>query len=73
MPLLFDPGERWEYGINIDWAGQAVERVSGQTLGALFREHIFRAAGDDQHGLQADARPARQAGQGCMPVGPTGR
>ena len=24
-PLLFDPGDRWEYGINIDWAGKMVE------------------------------------------------
>src|SRR5712692_2537042 len=23
-PLLFDPGERWNYGINIDWVGKAV-------------------------------------------------
>ena len=23
-PLLFDPGEKWEYGTNIDWAGQVV-------------------------------------------------
>jgi len=28
-PLLSDPGERWEYGINIDWAGKMVEAVSG--------------------------------------------
>ena len=28
MPLIFDPGERWDYGINIDWAGKAVEAVS---------------------------------------------
>src|SRR5206468_6839286 len=27
-PLLFDPGDRWEYGINIDWAGKMVEAVS---------------------------------------------
>jgi methyl acetate hydrolase len=45
LPLLFDPGERWEYGINIDWAGQAVERVSGQTLGTYFNEHIFAPLG----------------------------
>jgi methyl acetate hydrolase len=32
-PLLFDPGERWDYGINIDWAGKMVEAVSGQPLG----------------------------------------
>ena len=29
LPLVFDPGERWEYGINLDWAGRAVEAVSG--------------------------------------------
>ena len=29
-PLLFDPGERWDYGIGIDWAGKMVEAVSGQ-------------------------------------------
>jgi len=34
LPLIFDPGERWDYGINIDWVGKAVERVSGQRLGA---------------------------------------
>src|SRR5215470_10276369 len=25
LPLIFDPGDRWDYGINIDWAGKAVE------------------------------------------------
>jgi methyl acetate hydrolase len=44
-PLVFDPGERWEYGINIDWVGKAIERVSGQTLEAYFREHIFGPLG----------------------------
>jgi methyl acetate hydrolase len=32
-PLLFDPGERWFYGINIDWAGKMVEAASGKKLG----------------------------------------
>jgi methyl acetate hydrolase len=41
LPLVFDPGERWEYGINLDWAGRAIEAVSGQPLEAYFREHIF--------------------------------
>jgi CubicO group peptidase (beta-lactamase class C family) len=45
LPLLFDPGERWEYGINIDWAGQAVERVSGLRLGDYFQEYIFAPLG----------------------------
>src|SRR5207248_10523150 len=38
-PLLFDPGDRWEYGINIDWVGKMVEAVSGQTLDRYFQEH----------------------------------
>jgi methyl acetate hydrolase len=44
-PLAFEPGSRWEYGINIDWAGQMVERVSGQHLEDYFREHIFGPLG----------------------------
>jgi CubicO group peptidase (beta-lactamase class C family) len=40
-PLAFEPGERWEYGINIDWAGRMVETVSGQDLDAYMRENIF--------------------------------
>ena len=44
-PLMFDPGERWEYGINIDWVGKAVEAVSGQSLEIYFREHIFEPLG----------------------------
>jgi methyl acetate hydrolase len=52
QPLVFDPGERWEYGINIDWAGKVVEAVSGQTLGAYFAEHITGPLGmvDTQFG-----------------------
>ncbi len=40
MPLLFDPGARWNYGINIDFVGKAIEAVSGQTLEAYFAEHV---------------------------------
>lgn len=44
-PLLFDPGERWEYGINIDWAGKMVEAMSGQKLGAYLKANIFEPLG----------------------------
>jgi methyl acetate hydrolase len=40
-PLVFDPGDRWEYGINIDWVGKTVEHLSGQSIEDYFREHIF--------------------------------
>lgn len=45
MPLVFDPGERWEYGINLDWVGRAVEAVSGLPLEVYFRQRIFAPLG----------------------------
>ena len=44
-PPLFDPGDRWDYGINIDWAGKLVEAVSGQRLGDYLREHLLGPLG----------------------------
>jgi CubicO group peptidase (beta-lactamase class C family) len=44
-PLMFDPGDRWEYGIGIDWAGKMVEAASGQKLDRYFRDHIFGPLG----------------------------
>jgi methyl acetate hydrolase len=44
-PLLFDPGEAWEYGINIDWCGQVLEGVRGKRLGEVARERIFEPLG----------------------------
>ena len=46
-PLLFDPGDRWEYGIGIDWAGKLIEAASGQKLGQYFRENLLGPLGMD--------------------------
>jgi methyl acetate hydrolase len=45
LPLLYDPGEHWEYGINIDWAGKMIEKVSGQSLGLYLKHNIFDPLG----------------------------
>ena len=44
-PLLFDPGEGWEYGINIDWVGKIVENVSGQKLDAYLQQNVLGPLG----------------------------
>jgi methyl acetate hydrolase len=44
-PLNFDPGERWEYGINIDIVGRMVEVASGQDLETYFQRHICEPLG----------------------------
>ena len=40
MPLMFDPGESWEYSVATDWVGQAVEAVTGQTLGDYLKQYV---------------------------------
>ena len=55
-PLGFDPGERWEYGINIDIAGRMVEVASGQDLESYFRDHLFRPLGIADTGFVLQSR-----------------
>ena len=45
LPLMTDPGTRWEYGINIDYVGKAVEAVSGKRLDAYLSDHVFNPLG----------------------------
>jgi methyl acetate hydrolase len=44
-PLLFDPGEGWEYGSNIDWCGQIIEAITGNRLGEVLQSRIFEPLG----------------------------
>jgi methyl acetate hydrolase len=43
--LLHDPGERWTYGVNIDWLGRVVEQQRGKRLGEVMKERIFDPLG----------------------------
>jgi CubicO group peptidase (beta-lactamase class C family) len=45
QPLMFDPGEGWTYGINIDWAGVAIEAASGRRLDAYMAEAVLGPLG----------------------------
>ncbi|KAL6228678.1 hypothetical protein BDW75DRAFT_226482 [Aspergillus navahoensis] len=45
FPLLFAPGEGWEYGVGIDWAGFMVERVANMSLEDYFQQHIWAPLG----------------------------
>ena len=44
-PLSFEPGERWDYGIGIDWLCQVVEAVDGRRIDAYCQEEIFDPLG----------------------------
>jgi methyl acetate hydrolase len=44
-PMLFDPGDKWEYGSNLDWVGQVIEGITGQRLGEVLQTRIFDPLG----------------------------
>lgn len=45
QPLLFSPGDRWEYSLSVDVLGRLVEVVSGQSLDEFMRARIFQPLG----------------------------
>ncbi|PGH17761.1 hypothetical protein AJ79_00902 [Helicocarpus griseus UAMH5409] len=45
QPLIFQPGEGFEYGVGIDWAGIVVERITGILLNDYFHKYIFEPLG----------------------------
>lgn len=44
-PLGFDPGARWEYGVNIDWAGKVLEALTGETLSDYLDKNLLGPLG----------------------------
>ena len=41
IPLLFDPGKGWTYGIGIDWVGRLIESLTGEGLEVYCAANIF--------------------------------
>jgi methyl acetate hydrolase len=58
-PLMFDPGDRWEYGIGIDWLGQVVEKVDGRAIDDFCRDELFLPLGmqDTRFEVEPDMVP----------------
>lgn len=45
VPMVNDPGTLWEYGVNTDWLGLVVEKLSGQSLGSYLQQHVYAPLG----------------------------
>jgi CubicO group peptidase (beta-lactamase class C family) len=45
LPLLNDPGDKWNYGPSTAVLGMIVEKISGEPLEAYFQQHIFEPLG----------------------------
>jgi CubicO group peptidase (beta-lactamase class C family) len=70
-PLMFDPGERWQYGTNIDWVGRIVESVGGEPLDVHFRNTIFDPLGmkDTAFVISPEQRAREASGHRRLPDG----
>ncbi|KAI9047250.1 hypothetical protein LZ554_008703 [Drepanopeziza brunnea f. sp. 'monogermtubi'] len=59
LPLLFAPGESWDYGVGIDWAGWMVERVNGNvTLEDYIHRNIWVPLGVTSFSFSPKKNPA---------------
>jgi CubicO group peptidase (beta-lactamase class C family) len=45
LPLMFQPGEKWQYGLNSDLLGCLIEVISGMSLDDFLRKNIFEPLG----------------------------
>ncbi|PZA22645.1 serine hydrolase [Modestobacter versicolor] len=73
MPLLFQPGSEWNYGVSTDVLGRLVEVVAGKPLDEVFAERVFGPLGmtETSFGLRPDDDPASLAqlyGPGVVPM-----
>lgn len=51
VPLVFQPGTDWNYGVAIDVLGRVVEVASGQPLDSFFQERVFQPLGMQDTGF----------------------
>lgn len=58
LPLLHDPGSHWTYGMGTAILGEAIERITSESLDQFFESHIFKPLGmhDTGYVLKSDKR-----------------
>lgn len=75
--LTYEPGTKWHYGMNLDWAGFVLEAITGKSLGEYITENIFIPAnmksctfhlGSDKDAVAAHIRTSN--GLSVAPFGP---
>ncbi|PTA42702.1 serine hydrolase [Micromonospora sp. RP3T] len=73
LPLLFQPGTSWNYGVSTDVLGRLVEVVSGQSLDAFFAERILHPLGMTDTRWWVDAADAKRLAALYAPHPATGQ
>lgn len=58
LPLLHDPGSQWTYGMGTAVLGEAIERITSESLDKFYESHIFQPLGmhDTGYNLKPEKR-----------------
>jgi CubicO group peptidase (beta-lactamase class C family) len=71
LPLLFQPGARWEYSVAVDVQGRLIEVLTGKKFSEALSERVLRPLGMVDTSFQVPAaKLARAAQPGQKPNGP---
>ncbi|MBV8160294.1 MAG: beta-lactamase family protein [Acidimicrobiia bacterium] len=73
LPLLFQPGAEWNYGVSTDVLGRVVEVASGQPLDRFVDDRICRPLGMDDTGFSVRGSDGERLAALYTPDPRTGR
>lgn len=73
LPLMYQPGERWQYNVGTLVLGVLLARAAGKPLGEVLRERVFEPLGMMETGFHLPAERARQLPPAYMTDFSTGR
>ncbi|MCC6827168.1 MAG: beta-lactamase family protein [Novosphingobium sp.] len=60
LPLVYEPGTRWSYGVGLDLLGRVIEVASGQPFDAFLKQRLFDPLGMASTGFQVPAADAKR-------------
>ena len=60
LPLMYQPGTVWEYGLSTDVLGLVVESITNQALGQYLQENLFKPLGMSDTGFIVPADKANR-------------
>ena len=73
LPLVFQPGSEWNYGVSTDVLGRVIEVASGQPLDVFLKERIFDPLGMTETDFWVPAERADRFAALYVPHPATGR
>jgi CubicO group peptidase (beta-lactamase class C family) len=73
LPLLFQPGSEWNYGVSTDVLGRVIEVISGEPLDEHLRERVFEPLGMTDTGFHVPEGDHARAAALYVPDPATGK